>query len=140
MGNLLELAKKCRARVLYVSSGEVYGFNTGVESFTEDYCGPLSLLTPRACYPSGKRAAETLCACYYAQYNVEAVIARPCHVYGPTMTKADSRAVAQFIRNALNHEDIVMKSRGTQVRSMCYVADCAAALLTVLLKGEPSQA
>ena len=60
MGNLLELAKKCSARVLYVSSGEVYGFNTGVESFTEDYCGPLSLLTPRACYPSGKRAAETL--------------------------------------------------------------------------------
>ena len=26
------------------------------------------------------------------------------------------------------------------MRSMCYVADCAAALLTVLLKGEPSQA
>ena len=33
-----------------------------------------------------------------------------------------------------------MKSAGTQLRSYCYVVDCASAILTVLLKGEVGQA
>jgi nucleoside-diphosphate-sugar epimerase len=68
------------------------------------------------------------------------VIARPCHVYGPTITEADSRAFAQFIRNVINKEDIVLKSKGEQYRSYCYVADCTSALLTILLKGKNQNA
>ena len=37
-------------------------------------------------------------------------------------------------------EDIVMKSKGLQMRSYCYVADCASALLTVLIKGNSCEA
>ena len=29
--------------------------------------------------------AETLCVAYTHQYGIETVIARPCHVYGPTL-------------------------------------------------------
>ena len=97
-------------------------------------------MLPRACYPEGKRAAETLCASYAAQYGVDAVVARLCHVYGPTFTASNSRADAQFIRKALAGEDIVMKSTGSQVRSFCYVADAVNALLTVLAVGEKGQA
>ena len=43
---------------------------------------------------------------------------------------------AQFIRNILAGEDIVMKSTGEQFRSWCYVVDCASAILFLLLKGE----
>ena len=50
-------------RFLYVSSGEVYGEGDGRE-FTEDYSGYVNCATPRACYPSSKRAAETLCVSY----------------------------------------------------------------------------
>ena len=135
VANLLELARKTNAKVLYLSSGEVYGLNNGIDIFRETDCGPIDLLSPRSCYPSSKRAAETLCSAYHAQYGVDTVIARPCHIYGPTMTDSDSRVIAQFIRNALKGEDIVMKSAGTQQRSMCYAVDCATALLTVLLKG-----
>ena len=52
------------------------------------------------------------------------------------MTEKDSRAIAQFIRNAISSNDIVMKSKGEQYRSYCYVIDCATAILTVLIKGE----
>ena len=68
------------------------------------------------------------------------VIARPCHVYGPHFTETDSRVYAQFIRNVLRGENIVMKSTGEQFRSWCYVVDCISALLYILLKGEKGQA
>lgn len=126
-------------RMLYVSSGEVYGEGDG-QVFTEDYSGYVNCTSPRSCYPSSKRAAETLCVSYAQEYVTDVVIARPCHTYGPHFTEADNRVYAQFIRNVLNGEDIVMKSTGAQFRSWCYVVDCASALLHILLKGENGQA
>jgi nucleoside-diphosphate-sugar epimerase len=139
---LLECARSNNAcRFLFVSSGEVYGEPEGdMAAFREDFCGRVDFLSPRACYPSSKRAAETLCACYHKQYNTDIVIARPCHVYGPTITATDSRAHAQFVRQAAAGNDIVMKSAGAQLRSYCHVADAVAGLLHILLKGGPANA
>ena len=122
-------------RLLYISSGEVYGEGDG-RVFTEEYSGYVDCASPRSCYPSSKRAAETLCISYSVEYNVDVVIARPCHVYGPEFTESDNRVYAQFIRNVLQGEDVVMKSTGEQFRSWCYVVDCVSGLLHVLLKGE----
>ncbi len=126
-------------RFLYVSSGEVYGEGDG-RVFTEDYSGYVNCNTPRSCYPSSKRAAETLCVSYAAEYGAETVVARPCHIYGPNFTETDNRVYAQFIMNILKGEDIVMKSSGEQFRSWCYVVDCVSALLFVLLKGVSGEA
>lgn len=126
-------------RFLYVSSGEVYGEGDG-RVFTEDYSGYVDCAKPRSCYPSSKRAAETLCVSYAAEYGADVVIARPCHTYGPHFTEQDNRVYAQFIRNVLRGEDIVMKSTGEQFRSWCYVVDCVSALLHILLKGESGEA
>lgn len=126
-------------RMLYVSSGEVYGEGDG-RVFTEDYSGYVNCTSPRSCYPSSKRAAETLCVSYAQEYGADVVIARPSHTYGPYFTESDNRVYAQFIRNILRGEDIVMKSTGSQFRSWCYVVDCASALLHILLKGEKGQA
>lgn len=126
-------------RFLYVSSGEVYGEGDG-RAFSEDYSGYVDCTKPRSCYPSSKRAAETLCVSYAAEYGTDVVIARPCHTYGPHFTEQDNRVYAQFIRNVLRGEDIVMKSTGEQFRSWCYVVDCVSALLHILLKGINSEA
>ncbi len=126
-------------RFLYISSGEVYGEGDG-RVFTEDYSGYVDCNTPRSCYPSSKRAAETLCASYAAEYGIDVVIARPCHIYGPNFTETDNRVYAQFIRNILKGEDIIMKSTGEQFRSWCYVVDCVSALLFVMLKGGSGEA
>ena len=128
-------------RFLMLSTGETYGENPGLpEGFAETDHGWIDPMNPRSCYPEGKRAAETLCASYAAQYGVDALVARLCHVYGPTFTPTNSRADAQFIRKALAGEDIVMKSTGAQVRSFCHVADAVSALLTLLARGERGQA
>lgn len=126
-------------RMLFISSGEVYGEGDG-RIFTEDYSGYVDPTNPRSCYPSSKRAAETLCVSYGVEYGIETVVARPSHTYGPNFTESDNRVYAQFIRNVLKGEDIVMKSTGAQFRSWCYVVDCASALLHILLKGENGHA
>lgn len=126
-------------RFLYVSSGEIYGEGDG-RVFTENYCGYIDSMSPRSCYPSSKRAAETLCVSYSSEYDVETVIARPCHIYGPYFTESDNRVYAQFFRNIIHGEDIVMKSTGKQFRSWCYVVDCVSALLHILLKGDNANA
>lgn len=138
--NLIEYGRVSgMKKFLYVSSGEVYGEGDG-RVFTEEYSGYVDCTQPRSCYPSSKRAAETLCVSYASEYDIDVVIARPCHIYGPYFTETDTRVYAQFIRNILRGEDIVMKSTGEQFRSWCYVVDCVSALLHILLKGENCQA
>lgn len=123
-------------RFLYVSSGEIYGQpNAALDDFAEDYCGPIDHGSSRACYPAGKRAAEVLCQSYISQYHIDAVIVRPCHIFGPTMKREDSHAVAQFLWSAAMREDIILKSAGLVERSHCYVADAVNAILLVLARG-----
>ena len=140
--NLLEyMQNHAGKRLLYVSSGEVYGQgNLKLDEFQENYAGYLDISSPRSCYPSSKRVTENLCASYSKQYGLETVVVRPCHTYGPVITSTDNRANAQFIRNALNGENIIMKSAGSQIRSYNYIADCASAILTVLVYGTSGEA
>lgn len=140
--NLLEhLRAQGHGRLLFVSTGEIYGDNPAIrDGFAETDFGKIDSMNPRACYPESKRAAETLCASYLSQYRVDSVVARLCYVYGPTITNENSRADAQFLRNALSKTDIIMKSAGAQVRSYCYVADAARALIAILSGGESGSA
>lgn len=127
-------------RLLYISSSEIYGRKEEKRPYKEDDYGFVDILNPRASYPSSKRAAETLCAAYSAEYGLDTVIVRPGHIYGPTITDSDSRASAQFTRKAKAGKDIVMKSAGSQLRSYCYTLDCASAILTVLINGKSGEA
>lgn len=126
-------------KFVYVSSGEVYGEGDG-RVFTEDYSGYVDCTKLRSCYPSAKRASESLCVAYSHQYGIDISIARPCHIYGPHFNDSDNRVYAQFIRNVLAGEDIVLKSDGSQFRSWCYSVDCASALIYIALKGENGHA
>lgn len=137
--NILEAAAK--ERVLFLSSGEVYGENRGdTEYFTEDYCGYLNCNTVRAGYPEAKRLVEAICQAYIAQQGADAVILRLPRTYGPAMQPGDSKATAQFIKKAVQREDIVLKSRGDQLYSFAHVADAVSGMLWVLLKGENGRA
>lgn len=140
--NLLDYAMRCHAeRFLLASSVEVYGENRGdTNYFNENYCGYINCNTLRAGYPESKRASEALCQAYKKANNLDIVIARLARTYGPTMLQGDTKAISQFIKNALNKENIVLKSEGTQMYSYSYVADSVSGLLTVLLKGENGEA
>lgn len=141
MRNILNFFKGKKTKILYISTGEVYGEWDGkVEAFDEEYIGKINLLDARSCYPMSKRATETLCISYIKQFKMDVVIARPCHIYGPTLQHDDSRFFAQVLRNVLNKEAIILKSAGEQKRSYCYVDDAVMALFYILIFGERGQA
>lgn len=139
--NLLEHIRATGGRFILFSTGEIYGERPELtEGFDESTFGSVNPMAARACYPESKRAAETLCAAYAQQYGVDALAARLTYTYGATITDKNSRADAQFLRKALAGEDIVLKSTGSQVRSYCYAPDAASALITLMLRGEASNA
>ena len=138
---LLDQAKNHNSRrLLFVSSSEVYGKKENNRPFNENEYGYIDLLNSRNSYSVGKRAAETLCASYYDEYDVDYVIIRPGHIYGPTAGETDNRVSSSWAFAAARGEDIIMKSDGAQVRSYCYCLDCANAILKVLLDGECGKA
>lgn len=141
INNLLKTIKSNnKGRLLYISSSEVYGKKEDKNAYLENEYGYVDILNSRACYPSSKRASETLCASYKNEYGVDYVIVRPGHVYGPTTQDSDNRASSQFARDVKEGKNIVMKSPGLQMRSYCYVIDCASAIISVLINGESGEA
>lgn len=142
MNNILKYSTKHKPeRIFMMSSVEIYGENRGdIDLFDESYLGYIDCNTARAGYPESKRLCESLCQSYISQYDLDIVIGRLSRVYGPTMLKDDSKALAQFIKNALNNEDIVLKSEGNQLFSYTYMVDAVLAMLYILNYGGVGEA
>ncbi|MBN4054672.1 SDR family oxidoreductase [Nitrospira defluvii] len=133
--NMLELAKRTRARILQASTSEVYG-NPTVHPQTEDYWGNVNPVGPRSCYDEGKRVAETLMVDYNKQFGVDVRIARIFNTYGPRMALNDGRVVSNFIIQALRGEPITIYGEGKQTRSFCYVSDMVKGLILLMECGD----
>lgn len=140
--HMLEAALQYDAkRVIFTSSCEIYGEQQeDMACFTEESCGYINCNTLRAGYPESKRTGESLCQAYIHQFGMDIVIPRLSRTYGPTMQLSDSKAIAQFIKKAVNHEDIVLKSEGNQLYSYSHVADAVAGILYCLLLGRCGEA
>ena len=129
--NMLDLAKKCKAKILQASTSEVYG-DPEIHPQPESYRGAVSTTGIRACYDEGKRCAETLFFDYYRQYDVDIKVMRIFNTYGPNMNPYDGRVVSNFIVQALKDEDITMYGNGTQSRSFCYVDDLVDGMIRLM--------
>ena len=137
---ILDKAVTSKARTLYISSSEVYGKVESSQPIPETACGPIDILNSRSSYGQSKRAAETLCSSYISQLNSDIVIVRPGHIYGPTASRSDKRVSSSFMYDAFDGKDLVLKSKGEQIRSYTYCLDCALAILCVLAKGNNGEA
>lgn len=129
--NMLELAKKCNAKILQASTSEVYG-NPLVHPQAEMYWGNVNPIGIRSCYDEGKRCAETLMMDYHRRYNVDTKIVRIFNTYGPNMSQEDGRVVSNFILQALNNQEITIYGDGSQTRSFCYVDDLVDGLIKMM--------
>ena len=120
--NMLELAKKNKARILQSSTSEVYG-EPLVHPQSESYRGNVNPIGIRACYDEGKRCAESLFFDYHREEGVDIRVIRIFNTYGPYMNPEDGRVVSNFICQALRGENITIYGDGNQTRSFCYVDD-----------------
>ena len=139
---LLEYAKDNPIKgFVYLSSLEVYGeIHDDSQPVTEEVQGYLNPLSIRSSYPMAKRAAETLCCLYAAQYGVPVKIARLTQTTGAGISKEDNRIIAQFARLASQGKDIILYTTGESARPYCYTTDAISAILYILLKGSEGEA
>ena len=133
--NMLGLARRTRARFLLTSTSEVYG-DPLQHPQNETYWGNVNPIGERSCYDEGKRTAETLTFDYQRQMGLEVRVARIFNTYGPRMGLSDGRVVSNFVRQALNGEEITIYGDGSQTRSFQYVDDLVRGLMTLMDQDE----
>ena len=138
--NLLSYAAKFKIKsFIFFSSGEIYG-NSKNAVLKEEKIFDFNPLSLRAAYVEGKKIGETLCYSYFKQKKIPIKILRIFHTYGPMMNLNDGRVMMDFVKNAVNEEDIIIKSKGNQKRTFCYISDLIVGLFIVLLKGKNGDA
>lgn len=138
---LLDFAKNNHInRLIYISSSEVYGKIMSSVPYCEKEYGVIDMDNIRSSYAEAKRASEMLCKAYCSEYNVDMIIVRPGHIYGPSAKKSDNRVSSLFAFKAAEGQKIELKSAGKQRRSYCYSVDCAIQILFTLLKGKKGEA
>ena len=129
--NVLNIARKNKARILQASTSEVYG-DPAQHPQSENYWGNVNPIGMRACYDEGKRVAETLFFDYHRQYGVDIKVIRIFNTYGPNMQQNDGRVISNFIIQAINNSDITIYGDGKQTRSFCYVDDLIEGMISFM--------
>jgi dTDP-glucose 4,6-dehydratase len=130
---LCEVAKTLGLeRLHHVSTDEVYGpIPSG--SFTES--DPFRPTSP---YASSKAGGELLVLSYFITYGLPITITRGVNTYGPY--QYPEKAMPLFITNAIDDLPLPLYGDGRQVRDRLYASDHAAAIDTVLHRGQPGEA
>jgi dTDP-glucose 4,6-dehydratase len=117
-------------RLLYTSTGAVYGRSTTLPHTPENYLETQNPILPEHSYEAAKREAELLCLA--APDPLEIVIARCFAFVGPHLPLDAHFAIGNFIGAALAGTPIHIRGDGTPRRSWLYMADLSIWLWTLL--------
>ena len=137
---VLDFAVRAKVkRALFTSSGAVYGRQPADMTRIPDDCAiACSTSLSQSAYGEGKRVMEFLASAYEHKYGIETVTARCFAFVGPGLPLDTHFAIGNFIRDALQEEQIRIRGDGSAVRSYLYGADLAIWLLKLLASGESS--
>ncbi|MDG2171213.1 MAG: NAD(P)-dependent oxidoreductase [Gammaproteobacteria bacterium] len=140
--NILNFAKENKDSLfLFMSSGAVYGNQPfDLDNVDEEFLGGPDIINTVNCYAESKRAAEMLCSIYCKQYNINVKIARIFALLGPYLSLDIHFAAGNFIRDALEGREIIVKGNGKPVRSYLYPTDLIFWLFYILIKGRKNAA
>ena len=133
---VLSLAAKKKKRVLVTSTSEVYGKRTQIP-FREDddlLMGPSS--KGRWSYACSKALDEFLALAYWKEKRVPTTVVRLFNTVGPRQTGRYGMVVPNFVRQALQDENITIFGDGTQRRCFLHVADAVEALRALIEQPE----
>ncbi len=133
---VLELARRwSTSRMLFTSSGAIYGPQPPkVSQLTEDFGGAPPLAGSSA-YGEAKRASELLGLLHGERHGFDFLIARGFAFLGPWLPLEGFSAAGNFIGDALTGRTIHVKGDGRPFRSYLHGEDLADWLWTILLRG-----
>ena len=134
-----ELVRSGVNKVVFTSSGVVYGALPSQEDYIESsLMGPVTT-DPASALGEGKRLAEYLTAYYCKSEGISYNIARCFSFVGPLLPLNLHYAIGNFIYDALNEETISVKGTGRDVRSYLYIADAISWLLVLMTSAKRNE-
>ena len=115
--NVLEIARKSGAHVIFSSSSSVYGRNTELPKTEDMWLGPM---TP---YAASKLSAEAYVQSYGSSYGVPTTLLRFFNVYGPRQRPDHQYAavIPKWIWAAMKDQEINVFGDGETTRDFTYV-------------------
>lgn len=137
---VLDFAVGARSsRLLLLSSGAVYGPQPDtLERVPESFTGGPDLDKSSSAYGEGKRVSEWLAGAYAREHGLQANTARIYALLGPHLPLDKHFAIGNFINDSLAGRQIVIKGRGTEIRSYLHLADVTIWLWRILFHDGPS--
>ena len=129
---LLEAARASGARLVHVSTDEVYGDVPPGTSSVED-----DALRPSSPYSASKAGGDLQVLAAVRTHGVDAAVTRGSNTYGPR--QYPEKVLPLFITNALDGEPLPVYGDGNQIRDWLYVDDHCAGIELVLRRGGPGE-
>jgi len=119
--NLLEAARLYKAKLIHISTSEVYGTPL-VTPITEGHA-----INPQSPYAASKSAADHFVMSYYDSYSMNSLIVRPFNTYGP---RQSPRAVIPTILSQIIFGAEKLKVGSTSpLRDFTFVTDTTRAIV-----------
>ena len=129
---ILEMVRKQDARMVHVSTDEVYGHLGKYDPpFTEE-----SPLAPRSPYSATKAGSDLLVQSYIETFDINASITRCCNNYGPR--QHDEKFIPTVVRSIVQGDLIPVYGTGENIREWVHAEDHAKAILEVLFHEDPA--
>jgi dTDP-glucose 4,6-dehydratase len=129
---LLQAAEVLSARLVHVSTDEVYGDVEPGWSSRED-----DPLRPSSPYSASKAGGDLQVLAAVRTFGVNASITRGSNTYGPN--QYPEKILPLFATNALDGEPLPLYGDGRQIRDWLHVQDHCAGIELVLREGEPGE-
>jgi UDP-glucose 4-epimerase len=130
--NVLDACVEHGARVLVVSTSEIYGKNTAdaLHEGADRILG--SPLVARWTYAAAKGLDESFAHAYRQEYGLDVVIARPFNTVGPRQTGRYGMVVPNLVGQALREEPLTVFGDGRQSRCFSSVFDVVPAFVRLI--------
>lgn len=136
--NMVDLAERSGAKLVFLSSSEIYG-DPHVVPTPETYRSHVETMGDRSSYDVSKCLGETLVH-LAAQRGVAANVVRIFNAFGPGMSDDDRRFMPNLRRAKRQGETMRLYGDGNQTRTFCFVSDTIRGVLLALIRGASGRA
>lgn len=127
--NIIKLALMNNARLIHISTDEVFGQVEEPYYFNEN-----SQIDPRNPYSASKASAEHFVRAYHNTSGLQYNIINSSNNYGPYQHK--EKLIPKTITNFYNNQPITLYGSGEQVRDWIYVEDTCTAIHAIYERGK----
>ncbi|MDY1004095.1 NAD-dependent epimerase/dehydratase family protein [Curtobacterium sp. CFBP9011] len=130
--NVLDACVAAGAKLLLVSTSEIYGKNTAdaLHETADRVLG--SPLVARWTYAAAKGIDEAFAHAYFKEYGLRVAIVRPFNTVGPRQTGRYGMVVPNLVGQAVRGEPLTVYGDGVQSRCFSFVGDVVPAMVALI--------